>query len=57
VVFDSRLAHSSTDQVAPGTRIALVVHYAQAGTIDRSEDAFGTSYHLWTPVIRAATLV
>jgi ectoine hydroxylase-related dioxygenase (phytanoyl-CoA dioxygenase family) len=36
LVFDSHLMHRSTDNESTGARAAMVYHYAQAGTIDRT---------------------
>jgi len=36
LVFDSHLMHRSTDNKSDGARAAMVYHYAQAGTIDRT---------------------
>jgi len=36
LVFDSHLMHRSTDNASDGLRAAMVYHYAQTGTVDRS---------------------
>jgi ectoine hydroxylase-related dioxygenase (phytanoyl-CoA dioxygenase family) len=54
LMLDSRLLHMSTDNHGRETRIALTLHYAVAGTIDRTAEAFGRSpYNSWLPAFRA----
>jgi phytanoyl-CoA hydroxylase len=55
IVFDSRLLHMSTDNHGRDPRVALTLHYAKAGTIDRTADVFGRSpYNNWLPAYRAS---
>lgn len=53
LVFDSHLMHRSTDNVSDGIRAAMVYHYAQAGTIDRSNNLVND----WMPVLRGGVAV
>jgi phytanoyl-CoA hydroxylase len=53
IVFDSRLLHMSTDNQGRESRVALSLHYATAGTIDRTAEVFGQSpYNHWLPAYR-----
>ena len=53
IVFDSRLLHMSTDNQGRESRIALSLHYAMAGTTDRTAEVFGQSpYNYWLPAYR-----
>ena len=56
LVFHSHLMHRSTDNTAD-TRAALVWHYAQAGTQDRTRERFGhqNPSHDFMPVARRLT--
>jgi ectoine hydroxylase-related dioxygenase (phytanoyl-CoA dioxygenase family) len=57
VLFDSYLAHASADNVGDRRRVALVLHFADASTIDKSREAFGTSFNVWTPFLRHGVVV
>jgi phytanoyl-CoA hydroxylase len=53
IVFDSRLLHMSTDNHSREARVAFTMHYARAGTIDRTAEVFGASpYNNWLPAYR-----
>ncbi len=53
IVFDSRVLHMSTDNRGRESRIALSLHYATAGTTDRTAEVFGQSpYNHWLPAYR-----
>ena len=53
IVFHSRLLHMSTDNQGRESRIALSLHYATAGTTDRTAEVFGQSpYNYWLPAYR-----
>ena len=55
VIFDSHLVHSSGDNASDQARIALCLHYAAAGTVDRTAEVFGQSpYNDWMPAARAS---
>jgi phytanoyl-CoA hydroxylase len=55
VVFDSHLIHSSGDNTTDHARVALCLHYAAAGTVDRTAETFGQSpYNDWMPAFRVA---
>jgi ectoine hydroxylase-related dioxygenase (phytanoyl-CoA dioxygenase family) len=41
LVFHSHLMHKSTDNVSKGRRAAMVYHFADAATIDRTEERYG----------------
>ena len=55
LVFHSHLMHKSTDNVSKGRRAAMVYHFADAATIDRTEERFGKPAPNvdWMPVLRA----
>jgi hypothetical protein len=57
LVFDSHLMHRSTDNESDGRRAAMVYHFAQADTIDRSEQLFGYALNDWIPVARSGSPV
>jgi phytanoyl-CoA hydroxylase len=53
VIFDSHLVHSSGDNLSQQARIALCLHFAAAGTVDRTAETFGQSpYNDWMPAWR-----
>lgn len=54
LVFDSHLMHRSTDNVSEGRRVAMVFHFAAAGTEDLTEEVRGhpSPVNDWTPVVR-----
>jgi ectoine hydroxylase-related dioxygenase (phytanoyl-CoA dioxygenase family) len=56
LLFHSNLMHRSTDNVSPGRRAAMVYHYGEAGTIDRSKQKWGfvPPNVDWMPARRAA---
>lgn len=55
LIFHSHLMHKSTDNVSKGRRAAMVYHFADAATIDRTEERFGRPAPNvdWMPVMRA----
>jgi ectoine hydroxylase-related dioxygenase (phytanoyl-CoA dioxygenase family) len=56
LVFHSHLMHRSTDNVSRRWRAAMVYHYAQAGTVDRTAARGRPSpVNDWMPVRRALT--
>lgn len=48
LVFHSHLMHRSTDNVSDGIRAAMVYHYAERGTVDRSERP--AAINDWMPI-------
>jgi phytanoyl-CoA hydroxylase len=54
LLFHSRLMHRSTDNESAGKRAAMVYHYGEAGTVDRSRAKFGIDPPNidWMPVRR-----
>ncbi|MBM4265026.1 MAG: phytanoyl-CoA dioxygenase family protein [Deltaproteobacteria bacterium] len=56
LVFHSHLMHRSTDNQSDRGRAAMVFHYGEAGTVDRSEEKFGfvPPNVDWMPVRRRA---
>jgi len=56
LLFHSFLMHRSTDNKSAGIRAAMVYHYAQAGTVDGTEQATGrpSPVNDWMPVRRRA---
>jgi ectoine hydroxylase-related dioxygenase (phytanoyl-CoA dioxygenase family) len=53
IVFDSQVLHMSTDNRSHESRIAFSLHYATAGTTDRTAEVFGQSpYNYWLPAYR-----
>ena len=54
LVFHSHLMHKSTDNVSKGRRAAMVYHFADAATIDRTEERYGRPAPNvdWMPVLR-----
>jgi phytanoyl-CoA hydroxylase len=59
LLFHSHLFHKSTDNVSGGRRAAMVYHYADSNTVDRSkeENGFVPPNIDWMPVVRAGTPV
>jgi len=59
LIFHSHLFHRSTDNESKRSREAMVYHYGQAGTVDRSEERFGfTPPNIdWMPVYRRGEVV
>ena len=59
LVFHSHLMHRSTDNEATRERAAMVFHYAQAGTLDQSQEKWGfTPPNIdWMPVRRAGARI
>jgi ectoine hydroxylase-related dioxygenase (phytanoyl-CoA dioxygenase family) len=53
LLFDSHLMHRSTDNETSGIRAAMVYHYAQAGSVDHTEDVKGYTVNDWMPVRRS----
>lgn len=54
LLFHSHLMHKSTDNVSKGRRAAMVYHFADAATIDRTAEKFGRPAPNvdWMPVLR-----
>jgi phytanoyl-CoA hydroxylase len=54
LLFHSHLFHRSTDNRSEGMRAAMVYHYAEGGTVDRSAEKLGYSAPNidWMPVLR-----
>jgi len=58
VFLDSALLHSSTDNRSHKPRVAATAHFASAGTVDRTQEAFGANpFNDWTPWLRDGRLV
>jgi phytanoyl-CoA hydroxylase len=59
LVFHSHLMHRSTDNLSTGFRAAMVYHYAQAGTVDRTRERFGhqNPVHDFMPICRGGELI
>jgi ectoine hydroxylase-related dioxygenase (phytanoyl-CoA dioxygenase family) len=59
LLFHSHLMHKSTDNVSKGRRAAMVYHFADAATIDRTTEKFGRPAPNvdWMPVLRAGRAV
>ena len=55
LLFHSHLMHKSTDNISKGRRAAMVYHFADAATVDRTEERFGRPAPNvdWMPVMRA----
>jgi phytanoyl-CoA hydroxylase len=55
LVFHSHLMHKSTDNTSKGRRAAMVYHFADAATVDKTEERFGRPAPNvdWMPVLRA----
>jgi phytanoyl-CoA hydroxylase len=56
LLFHSHLMHRSSDNGSPTKRAAMVFHYAEAGTVDRSREKWGfvPPNVDWMPVRRSA---
>ncbi len=54
LLFHSHLMHKSTDNVSKGRRAAMVYHFADAATVDRTEERYGRPAPNvdWMPVMR-----
>ena len=54
LLFHSNLMHRSTDNASDFMRAAMVYHYGEAETVDRSQERFGfTPPNIdWMPVLR-----
>jgi ectoine hydroxylase-related dioxygenase (phytanoyl-CoA dioxygenase family) len=53
LIFHSHLMHKSTDNLSEGMRAAMVYHYGQAGTVDRTRELRnGFTLNDWLPVLR-----
>lgn len=59
LIFHSHLFHRSTDNASTRSREAMVYHYAEAGTVDRSKERFGfvPPNVDWMPVYRNGVVV
>ena len=57
LIFHSHLMHMSTDNSSNRLRAAMVYHYAEAGTVDHSEERFGFKppNQDWLPVRRGTS--
>jgi len=52
LLFHGHLMHKSTDNRSAGMRAAMVYHYGQAGTVDRTHEVRGFTLNDWLPVLR-----
>jgi len=52
LVFHSHLMHKSTDNLSAGMRAAMVYHYGEAGTVDRTLELREYTLNDWLPVLR-----
>jgi ectoine hydroxylase-related dioxygenase (phytanoyl-CoA dioxygenase family) len=57
LVFHSHLMHKSTDNRSRGMRAAMVYHYGEAGTVDRTQALKGYTINDWLPVLRGGAPV
>ena len=59
LVFHSHLMHKSTDNVSKWRRAAMVYHFADAATVDRTEELYGRPAPNvdWMPVMRGGRAV
>lgn len=57
LVFHGHLMHKSTDNRSPRMRAAMVYHYAEAGTEDRTLELRGYTINDWLPVLRSGSPV
>ena len=59
LLFHSHLFHKSTDNESDGMRAAMVYHYAEAGTVDQSQERWGmTPPNIdWMPIWRGGAAV
>jgi phytanoyl-CoA hydroxylase len=59
LLFHSHLMHKSTDNASQGRRAAMVYHYADSATIDRTTEKFGRPAPNvdWMPVLRNGVAV
>jgi ectoine hydroxylase-related dioxygenase (phytanoyl-CoA dioxygenase family) len=52
LLFHSHLMHKSTDNLSSGMRAAMVYHYGEAGTVDRTLQLRDRTLNDWLPVLR-----
>jgi ectoine hydroxylase-related dioxygenase (phytanoyl-CoA dioxygenase family) len=52
LLFHSHLMHKSTDNLSHGMRAAMVYHYGEAGTVDRTLQLRDRTLNDWLPVLR-----
>jgi phytanoyl-CoA hydroxylase len=52
LLFHSHLMHKSTDNLSRGMRAAMVYHYGEAGTVDRTLEFRDYTLNDWLPVLR-----
>jgi ectoine hydroxylase-related dioxygenase (phytanoyl-CoA dioxygenase family) len=57
LLFHSHLMHKSTDNLSRGMRAAMVYHYGEAGTVDRTLQLRDFTLNDWLPVLRAGEAV
>jgi len=57
LVFHGNLMHKSTDNRSRGMRAAMVYHYGEAGTLDRTLAQKGYTINDWLPVLRGGVPV
>ena len=57
LLFHSHLMHKSTDNGSSGMRAAMVYHYGEAGTVDRTLDFRPHTLNDWLPVMRGGVPV
>jgi ectoine hydroxylase-related dioxygenase (phytanoyl-CoA dioxygenase family) len=57
LVFHGHLMHKSTDNRSSGMRAAMVYHYGEAGTVDRTFENKGYTINDWLPVLRGGVAV
>jgi len=57
LVFHGHLMHKSTDNRSRGMRAAMVYHYGEAGTVDRTFENKGYTINDWLPVLRGGVAV
>ena len=57
LVFHGHLMHKSTDNRSRGMRAAMVYHYGEAGTVDRTLEFRPTTLNDWLPVLRGGERV
>jgi ectoine hydroxylase-related dioxygenase (phytanoyl-CoA dioxygenase family) len=57
LIFHGHLMHKSTDNRSRGMRAAMVYHYGEAGTVDRTSDEKGYTINDWLPALRGGVPV
>jgi phytanoyl-CoA hydroxylase len=57
LLFHGHLMHKSTDNRSKGMRAAMVYHYGEAGTVDRTLEHKGYTINDWMPVLRGGVPV